>query len=109
MRCKMEYKEHIQSENMDLLMEIFNLKTILSELNAQTGPNSSNYLNLSLKLKLLERKYMDEKMNMYKDTFIEMLKGDESPYNEIKETSIKSDPVSNKYKRTRSWSFIVNR
>ena len=40
----MDSKEFVQSENVKLLMEIFNIKAILSELYAQNGPNSSDYI-----------------------------------------------------------------
>lgn len=54
--------EAVNFENMKLLMEIFILKTKISELYQQTGPGSSDYISLSIKLKLLVDKYLEEKI-----------------------------------------------
>lgn len=57
----MEAIESAQIENMELLMEIVNLKTKLSEIYNQIGPSSSEYVTLSIKLNLLMNKYFEEK------------------------------------------------
>lgn len=58
-RCMMEAIEQVQSENMELFMEISNLRNNLNELYNQKGPASSNYISLSLKLNLLIKEYFD--------------------------------------------------
>lgn len=49
-------------ENQELLKEIIQLKMKKSELYSQSGPNSPDYLDLSLKLNLLVNQYVDEKI-----------------------------------------------
>ncbi|WP_099364475.1 hypothetical protein [Fredinandcohnia onubensis] len=68
----MKTKENVQSENMELLIEIFHLRNTLSEIYSQKGPDNSVYLSLSIKLKLLVNLYIDEKISMLKDEFIEI-------------------------------------
>jgi hypothetical protein len=51
-----------ESENMKLLMDILNLKSKKSELYQQTGPSSSDYISLSIKLDLLVNSYLEEKL-----------------------------------------------
>ncbi len=63
-------KEYVQKENVNLLMEIFNLKTILSKLYAQSGPNSSEYISFSCQLNFLVQEYMEEKMILLQDQLI---------------------------------------
>ncbi len=53
--------EFSDTENMELLMEIVNLKAKLRGMYTQTGPNSSKYITLSIKLNLLMNKYFEEK------------------------------------------------
>jgi hypothetical protein len=53
--------EFLDTENMELLMEIVNLKAKLSGIYNQTGPNSSEYITLSIRLNLLMNKYFEEK------------------------------------------------
>jgi hypothetical protein len=62
--------EHVQGENLKLLMEIFTLKMKISELYIQEGPCSSKYISLSLKLDVLMKEYFEEKLK----NFIEMTK-----------------------------------
>ncbi|MEQ2529444.1 hypothetical protein EKG37_07590 [Robertmurraya yapensis] len=50
------------AENMELLSEIIQLKTEKNKLYRQSGPNSSGYLDLTLRLNLLMTKYIDEKI-----------------------------------------------
>ncbi|MEH7504651.1 Spo0E family sporulation regulatory protein-aspartic acid phosphatase [Neobacillus drentensis] len=57
----MEAIESAHIENMELLMEIVNLKTKLSKIYKQIGPSSSEYVTLSIKLNLLMNKYFEEK------------------------------------------------
>ncbi|WP_449621063.1 hypothetical protein [Robertmurraya sp. Marseille-Q9965] len=47
-------------ENMELLGEIIQLKKEMDILYRQSGPNSSGYLDVSLRLNLLKTKYIDE-------------------------------------------------
>ena len=63
----MNSKEFVQSENVKLLMEIFNIKAILSELYAQNGPNSSDYISYSCQLNFLVHEYIEEKMILFQD------------------------------------------
>ena len=63
----MDFKEFVQSENVKLLMEIFNIKAILSELYAQNGPNSSDYISYSCQLNFLVHEYIEEKMILFQD------------------------------------------
>jgi hypothetical protein len=60
-RCMMKTMEAAQMENMELLLEIVNLKTNLSDIYKQDGPNSSEYINLSIKLHSLMHQYFEEK------------------------------------------------
>jgi hypothetical protein len=57
----MKTNESAHIENMELLMEIVNIKTKLSEIYNHIGPNSSEYITLSIKLNLLMNKYFEEK------------------------------------------------
>jgi len=57
----MKTMERTQKENMELLKEIVQLKTTLSEICKQDGPSSSEYINLSIKLNTLMHKYFEEK------------------------------------------------
>ena len=66
----MEANRYVQRENMKLLKEIYNLKTQLNEMYIQSGPNSSDYINLSIKLNVLEKKYMEEKLTMYQEELV---------------------------------------
>lgn len=54
--------ENDQRENMKLLMEIFHLKLKVRELYLQTGPASSTYILLKIKLDMLIEEYMEEKL-----------------------------------------------
>jgi hypothetical protein len=53
--------ESAEIENTELLLEIVNLKTKLSEIYKQIGPCSSEYITLSIKLNLLMNNYFEEK------------------------------------------------
>jgi hypothetical protein len=57
----MKTSESFHIENKDLLLDIVNLKTKLSDIYKQIGPNSSEYITLSIKLNLLMNKYFEEK------------------------------------------------
>lgn len=56
----MESKEQIQTDNQHRLLHIIDLRNRLEELHLQTGPNSSQYINLSLQLDQLEKEYIKE-------------------------------------------------
>jgi hypothetical protein len=58
----MKEKKYVQMENMKLLVEILNLRTNLSELYHHTGPTSSDYISLSIKLNLVVNEYFEEKI-----------------------------------------------
>jgi hypothetical protein len=51
-----------QIENKELLMDIVELKIKLSELFNHTGPNTSEYISLSIKLDCLMNEYFNEKI-----------------------------------------------
>lgn len=51
----------VKLENMELLMEIVNLRAKLSKLYNQSGPNTSEYITLSIQLDLLMEEYFEEK------------------------------------------------
>lgn len=61
MQCMNLEKEPLLSEDISLLMEILELKKQLRELYRQSGPGSSDYISLSLKLDLLIHEYFEEK------------------------------------------------
>lgn len=63
----MEANKHVHGENVKLLKEIYNLKMKLNDMYIQSGPNSSDYINLSIKLNVLEKKYMEEKLTIYQE------------------------------------------
>lgn len=77
-RHEMKTKNDFQSENMKLLMEIFNLKLTLRELYMQKGPASSDYISQSIKLNVLIKEYFEEKtlslISMSKAELIEIWK-----------------------------------
>ncbi|SDM87611.1 hypothetical protein SAMN05443253_106135 [Bacillus sp. OK048] len=52
----------IQSENTNLLKDIVDLKIKLSKLYNQTGPNTSEYVSLSIQLSKRMNEYFDEKV-----------------------------------------------
>jgi hypothetical protein len=58
----MKTNESTQIENTKLLMDIVELKIKLSKLFNQTGPNTSEYVCLSIKLDCLMNEYFNEKI-----------------------------------------------
>ncbi|WP_153043017.1 hypothetical protein [Neobacillus mesonae] len=58
----MKTKETVPYENKKLLMEIADVKKEKNELYKQTGPGSPDYISLSIKLDLLMKEYIDEKI-----------------------------------------------
>jgi hypothetical protein len=58
----MKTNKSTQIENKKLLMDIVGLKVKLSELFNQTGPNTSEYISLSIKLDCLMNEYFNEKI-----------------------------------------------
>jgi hypothetical protein len=52
----------IETENSKLLMDIVELRVKLSNLYNSTGPNTSEYVSLSIKLDYLMNEYFDEKI-----------------------------------------------
>lgn len=52
----------IETENSKLLMDIVELRVKLSNLYNSTGPNTSEYVSLSIKLDCLMNEYFDEKL-----------------------------------------------
>ncbi|WP_374935271.1 aspartyl-phosphate phosphatase Spo0E family protein [Neobacillus driksii] len=61
-RCMMKTNKSTQIENKKLLMDIVELKIKLSELFTQSGPNTSEYISLSIKLDCLMNEYFNEKI-----------------------------------------------
>ena len=57
----MKTKEYVKSE---VLVEIANVRKMLSELYNEFGPNSSDYISLSIKLDILVRDYIDERISL---------------------------------------------
>jgi hypothetical protein len=57
----MKTSEAVKVENMELLMEIVNLREKINELYNQSGPNTSEYITLSIQLNLLVKDYFEEK------------------------------------------------
>jgi hypothetical protein len=61
--CSMKIENNqVQRDEIGLLSEILNLKMTLRDLYAQKGPISSDYITLSIKLDLLTKQYIDEKL-----------------------------------------------
>ncbi|MEH7179185.1 hypothetical protein [Neobacillus vireti] len=58
----MEAKKLNHKENTKLLMDIVNLKIKQLELYSRTGPNSSEYVSLSIQLEKLMNVYFEEKV-----------------------------------------------
>lgn len=58
----MELNRFDHFENLRVLREISKLKKKKTELYSQKGPNSSDYISLSIKLDLLINKYVEEKI-----------------------------------------------
>jgi hypothetical protein len=66
--------DHVKSENMNLLLEIYNLKKHLSELYTQKGPANGEYISFSIKLDLLLKEYIEEKITMLNGELTELQK-----------------------------------
>ena len=58
----MEANKLNQMENMKLLKDIVDLKIQLSQLYNQSGPNTSEYVSLSIQLDKLMNVYFEEKV-----------------------------------------------
>ncbi|WP_338449702.1 hypothetical protein R4Z09_26715 [Niallia oryzisoli] len=56
-------EQHIQSDNV-ILQQIIKLRNSLGDLYNKSGANSSAYINLSLQLGALEKRYIEEKIKM---------------------------------------------
>jgi len=95
----MKTKENVQSENMELLIEIFHLRNTLSEIYSQKGPDNSVYLSLSLELKVLVNEYVEEKITMLKDELIEICNEKGFQNKETIETSRKLDNAIIEYQK----------
>lgn len=54
--------ELVQNENIDLLKEIANLKTTVNEICNKKGPGNPDYIDLTIKLDLLMKEYIEEKI-----------------------------------------------
>lgn len=61
----MKTNKSVQIENDKLLMDIVEIKRKLSELFNRTGPNTSEYISLSIKLDFLMNEYFNEKMEQF--------------------------------------------
>lgn len=62
MSCMNIEREPIQTENIKLLMEILNYKIKLRDMYRKTGPGNSDYITLSIKLDLLIKEYIEERL-----------------------------------------------
>jgi hypothetical protein len=62
MSCMKLKPESVQSENISLLLEIYNLKIQLRDLYKQTGPGNTDYISLSIKLDLLQNEFINGKI-----------------------------------------------
>lgn len=62
MRCMMKANKSIQIENTKLLRDIVDLKIKLTDLYNSTGPNTNDYVSLSIKLDCLMNEYFEEKI-----------------------------------------------
>lgn len=58
----MKTNESLPSEYRQRLMEIANVKTEINKLYKKTGPVSSDYITLSIKLDLLMKEYIEEQI-----------------------------------------------
>ncbi len=54
----------VQTENTKLLMDIVDMKIKLTHLYNQSGPNTSEYVMLSIQLDKLMNEYFEEKVAM---------------------------------------------
>ena len=79
----MDSKEYIQIENVALLNEIYKIKAILSELYAQNGPNSSDYITFSCQLNFLVHEYVEEKINLFQDHLMDTRNTKKVQYTEM--------------------------
>jgi hypothetical protein len=74
---KLNAIDHNQSENMNLLLEIYNLKKIVNELYVQKGPVNKDYISFSIKLDVLIKQYIEEKISFLNDDLKKMGKQSE--------------------------------
>ncbi|MCQ6280624.1 hypothetical protein [Bacillus sp. EB600] len=86
-----------QWENLNLLMEIHNLKITLRDIYTQKGSANSEYISLSIKLDLLMNEYIDEKLS----NLMSISK------HRRKENLQLADTVAPK-RKVNYWSFFVN-
>lgn len=90
-------------ENIELLMDIFDHKVRLKEFYIQKGPASSEYISLSIKLKLLIKEYFEEKtlnlISMSKDERIEIWGENGFRHLDTIEASEKLDELIIKYQK----------
>nr|WP_295970860.1 hypothetical protein [uncultured Bacillus sp.] len=105
----MESQGQMHGENMKLLKEIFNLKKILNDMYAKKGPNSSDYINLSIKLNVLEKKYMEEKLMMYQNELVDPRKQQEMTYSNHKGHFHKREMSTVKQQKSLVWHAFVIR
>jgi hypothetical protein len=90
-------KAPAQWENMNLLMEIHNLKITLRDIYTQKGSANSEYISLSIKLDLLMKEYIDGKLS----NLMSISK------HRHKETLQQVESAASK-RRVNYWSFFVN-
>ncbi|MGM7722267.1 Spo0E family sporulation regulatory protein-aspartic acid phosphatase [Metabacillus sp. Hm71] len=72
----MKGSKQVKRENMNLLLEIYNLKNHLNDLYTKKGPANGEYISFSIKLDLLLKQYIEEKMTILGDELKEMTKND---------------------------------
>lgn len=100
-------KVQVQSENLGLLMEIFDLKVNLEELYEKKGPVTSDYISLSIKLDYLMKEYFEEKIgnfiNTSRDQLIEICEDNGCKYPETINASQRLSEIISKYQKLRNF------
>jgi hypothetical protein len=105
----MEAKNRVHGENMKLLKEIYNLKMKLNDMYIQNGPNSSDYINLSIKLNVLEKKYMEEKLTMFQEELVNREKSQENQQSKFIKKYQKLDKMGAQPRKSLVWHVLLQR
>lgn len=105
----MEVNRYVQGENMKLLKEIYNLKTKLNDMYIQSGPNSTDYINLSINLNVLEKKYMEEKLTMYQEELVNTRIPSETMQTKMIEKFQRLDKTGEQPRKSLIWHVLVQR
>ena len=105
----MEAKDRVHGENMKLLKEIYNLKMKLNDMYIQSGPNSSDYINLSIKLNVLEKKYMEEKLTMFQEELVNKEKPQGNQQSKFIRKFQKVDKMEAQPRKSPVWHVLLQR